>query len=355
MRISYISFESPMTPSGVGKKMKEQTSHWIRQGHEVCHIVLGEQQPQGDVASQVRYPVRKLVASQFLSASVYQKSIRNELKSFDPDIVYIRPTIWWPGLYSAIKGFRIIEEVNTDLGPEIDASERYKVIKKTMYRIGLLFEPKHICGSVFTTYELQMRLSRGQPSCVIGNGIDFSVGSRDDRPRDASPNLIMVSSSAAQPWQGIDQLLRLATKFPDYRFHLVGPFSNLDVPPNVKLHGPKSHEQLHELYKRMDFGIGVLALHRQALSEACPLKVREYAVNGLPTIGGCLDTDLSGASYYLNVGDLRLDFDEKIENIRSFVNAWHGKPFPFEDARKRLSNELKEAARTAFFRKVAQA
>jgi len=354
MRIAYVSFESPVSAGGVAKKMRAQVQQWMAQGHSVRHIVLGEQQQPG-APDYVRYPVRKAVVAQFASASLYRHAIRKELESFAPEVVYIRPTMWWPGLYTVLNGFKVVEEVNTDMGPEIDAAERHKVIKKVLYRTGLMFEAKHIQASVYTTHELEQRLSKGQMSCVIGNGVDFPTVLRPVRAPSAPPNLVMVSSSANQPWQGIDQLLRLATALPDYRFHLVGPFPDLKAPANMQLHGMMDHRQLAELYDQMDFGIGVLALHNKKLSEACPLKVREYSAHGLPTIGGCRDTDLSGTPYYLDVGDVSSDFDAKLRSIRSFVSEWHGKPFPWEDARQRLDNGIKEQARTSFFEQVVKA
>ena len=354
MRIAYVSFESPVSAGGVAKKMRAQVQQWMAQGHSVRHIVLGEQ-PQPGAPDYLRYPVRRAVVAQFMSASLYRYAIRKELSSFAPDVVYIRPTMWWPGLYTVLNGFRVVEEVNTDMGPEIDAAERHKVIKKALYRTGLVFEAKHIQASVYTTHELEQRLSRGQMSCVIGNGVDFPAVPRPVRAASAPPNLVMVSSSANQPWQGIDQLLRLATALPDYRFHLVGPFPDLKAPANMQLHGMMDHRRLAGLYDQMDFGIGVLALHNKKLSEACPLKVREYSAHGLPTIGGCRDTDLSGAPYYLDVGDMSSDFDAKLLSVRAFVSEWHGKPFPWEDARQRLNNAIKEQARTSFFEQVVKA
>ncbi|PWJ81620.1 glycosyltransferase involved in cell wall biosynthesis [Pseudaminobacter salicylatoxidans] len=346
MRIAYLTFEKPGS-GGVGRKLTLQRRFWEREGHVVRHIVLRAH----DCAEEggVHFPIRKTILSPLFTASLNAGRIREELKQFAPDVVYMRQMLRWPGLHRILKGYPVVEEVNSDINGELRSSGRVGLVKFALHRCGQIFMQGIVSGEVFVTRELKARYGTWHtPSCVISNGAIFPKSLPDKIPVRDAPSLIMVCSSD-QDWHGIDILFDICRNLPEYKFHIVGPFKDCGA-NNILFHGVMNDADLRQLYKKMDFGVAVLALGRKKMTEACPLKVREYVENGLPVIGGYDDTDLGSAPYFLKIDP---ESDDVIAEIRRFVDRWRGKAFPFSDAEKRLSFACKERSRLAFLQKVS--
>src|SRR5690606_35583904 len=98
--------------------------------------------------------------------------------------------------------------------------------------------------------------------------------------------------------------------------------------------------------------IGSLAMHRNSMLEACPLKVREYCAFGLPVILGYRDTDLEGQDFVLNIGNYESNVEDNIEEIRQFVIKWHNKVVNHTITEPILSYKYKEEKRLRFFESI---
>ena len=66
----------------------------------------------------------------------------------------------------------------------------------------------------------------------------------------------------------------------------------LELKDYVIFHGIKEGKELDEIFREADVGVGSLGLHRIGLSEASPLKHREYAVRGLIILHGGEDAEI---------------------------------------------------------------
>ena len=103
-----------------------------------------------------------------------------------------------------------------------------------------------------------------------------------------------------------------------------------------------------------DFGIGPLALHRKGMSEATPLKVRDYLMHGLPILIAHDDTDFPGERpwYVLQIPNSEGTIDESLAAIEAWIAAVAGRRVPRAEVLEHIGIEAKEQARIAFFEDV---
>ncbi len=139
------------------------------------------------------------------------------------------------------------------------------------------------------------------PAGFFPNGIDldtYPATPVDSSALDPSEplQLVMVSTTFS-PWHGLDALLeqiKSSSNLPPFELHLVGRLKPEmekkyhDV-PEFTLHGTLEREQVLNLYRRMHLGVGSLMFSTIGLTQATPLKVREYLAAGLPIVLGYND------------------------------------------------------------------
>ena len=87
--------------------------------------------------------------------------------------------------------------------------------------------------------------------------------------------------------------------------HLVGELSSTDkiiaeMDSRVILHGPKGIEDIRQIASSCWLGLSSFALSRKDMQEACPLKVREYLMMGLPVFGTHKDVFPEAFEFYKN-------------------------------------------------------
>ena len=138
-------------------------------------------------------------------------------------------------------------------------------------------------------YEIKRANLINKPSFIYPNGIRYENISLVDQRSEAVPELLFVANFA--PWHGLDLLLdSVISNAENFKLHIVG-----ELPKSLKsiahsderivLHGKLSHYQIVELSQRCWLGLSSFALWRNKMTQACPLKVREYLMNGLSVYG----------------------------------------------------------------------
>lgn len=355
MRIAYITFERPGPESGVGNKLNLQTSCWRAEGHEVVNFVLNTPSERS-LRDGVEYIYLNDSRKPLVNAALYSGDLSRRLQIFNPDLVYSRQLIWFPGLVKALRGFKLVQEINSDIEIELGLLSGVSgSLKRSLYSIGKEFVEPLVSGLVFVTHELAGRLLLDiKERVVISNGFVFpDKKPLVDKSQNDRPALIFVGSPG-QNWHGIDKVVEMAVRLPEFDFHVVVPGMSGDAPSNLFWYGQVIGSDLENMYRRMDVAIGSLACHRKGLQEACPLKCREYSANGLPIVAGYHDTDLSGASYFLEMGNYEENVHDSISKIRDFVYAWKGRSYPYDDARARLDAVAKERMRLSFFQEIVR-
>lgn len=128
---------------------------------------------------------------------------------------------------------------------------------------------------------------------IYPNGIKFDEGTVVDR-RGEVPELLFVAGGFA-PWHGLDLLLdSIEQSDAEFKLHLVGNvhepnLSRATKDSRIVVHGRRSSEEIRVLAETCWLGLSSFGLHRQNMTEACTLKVREYLMMGLPVYAGHRD------------------------------------------------------------------
>ncbi|AMD45212.1 glycosyltransferase family 4 protein [Bordetella holmesii] len=348
MRIAYLTFEIPGDRSGVAKKIAAQADAWRRLGHHVQHFVLAPAESVDSpnvsriLSSGVRPPI--------LAAALSGRSIGKALSQWQPDIVYLRQMLWWPGAIRAISVAPLVIEYNSIARNEYRRSAPTKYLIECMSRKRF---PRAASGLVAVTQELvdDVPAVGHALRTVISNGYDFGRVVPRTPPSNQRPQLLLVGSPG-QDWHGVDKVIRMAVLLPEFDFHLVVPGLAQSGPANVHFHGGLYGEALAQRYAQTDVALGTLALLRKGMRQAAPLKTREYLAYGLPVIAGYEDADLRGAPYWLDIGNTESKVEDAVQAMRDFVLHWQGRILDRADARRRLDYAVKEVERLAFFEQV---
>jgi hypothetical protein len=160
---------------------------------------------------------------------------------------------------------------------------------------------------------------------------------------------LVFVGGGGEPWQGVDKVLELAQRRPDWQFDLVGQLDASDVQPNVRLHGRLERDRLLEILASADVGLGTLALHRKSLFESSPLKLREYVAVGLPVVYGHVDPDIDLLGpLALRIANTPTNVIDELDRISTFVEAARGRRIA-RSLLKDVALPAKEAERLRLF------
>lgn len=197
-------------------------------------------------------------------------------------------------------------------------------------RIGLA----KVAGIIGVTRELvemeALKAGRAEmPRFVFPNGVTVADGTVPARVYHRSEPLRIVFAAARyQPWQGLERLiagLKTYTGAVPVHVRLAGHLSEDQVDavrllgecPNRKIEavGLLDRDGLNAQYAWSHLGIAALSIYKNRMSEACPLKVREYAAQGLPFAYAFDDPDLPKDWPYalkLPADDSPVDFEDLV-------------------------------------------
>lgn len=150
-------------------------------------------------------------------------------------------------------------------------------------------------------YELGRAGCPQKKSYVYPNGIVFKDLPLEDKRSQDVPELLFVANFA--PWHGLDILLKEVAKSQDnFILHLVGKVPDdlmaLTKDPRIQVHGAMNQQQIIALSAQCWVGLSSFALKRNEMKQACPLKVREYLMLGLPVYGDYQDVFYDDFRYF---------------------------------------------------------
>lgn len=362
MKILYFTDVNVDRISGVLNKINSQIEYWVQHHCEVCFISLenyksGEKILLTESVKDVRifkspYLNRFLGEGAkygFLNKIVNTIRLRNEIKKLKPDVIYIREMLPFPCMSMVFpKSIPVILESNTLLKEEL---KLYKSAAKMIYK---LFSKKlyRRCNAVVgVTNEIRDQFKEViQKRITISNGIDLERF-KHFVPKDNGAIDIVFVGSPDQPWHGVDKYYKMAKELPEFNFHLIGPTIDNNL-PNLFVHGYLDSKRLFEVYKIMNIAVGSLAIHRNNMKEACPLKVREYLGLGLPIIIGYDDVELMGKDYVLALAPVEDSIASNVDRIRTFIIKNHNNRVDRSDIEPIISSSVKEKERLVFFKEI---
>lgn len=352
MRVAYVVGWPEGPSSGPFKKISAQTAAWAAEGVDVGLFVLTIDRYAADWRA---LPAAREVStrSSALRVPMQKEALIAAARRWQPDVIYHRWSLTYPGLVRAARTGKVVLEVNTDDVAEYDLMTPLKGRVNRLTRGVVL---RSVAGVAYVTAELAAapRFARyARPGIVMANGIDLDAVESTPPPANARPRLLFIGQPNC-PWHGLDKLAELARLEPAWDFDVVGPpaADAGDPPPNIVFHGLLAAADYARLLARADIGVGTLALHRKSLEEASPLKVREYLAAGLPVINGYVDTDFPGATdFVLTLPNTEENLLQNHERIADFVRAWKGRRVPRERI-EHVDHRAKERRRLAFFRSL---
>jgi len=242
-------------------------------------------------------------------------------------------TFFWLNIFLFLihRYIKLYVEVNSKIRDELKLSHDIFLLfnnigEKLIYRSADL---------VFAiTPEIAHYVNNIEPNCqvkVIGNGYDppddiyNDVHSKEvDFPEvlrkcEGKKKFIWVGTPS--PWHGLDKILNIIHQIDNSCLFLVGDIikiNQLNIPSEllhsnkIYLLGKKPPHEIKILYSYCDFAFGSFGLEIENMTEACPLKVREYLYHGLPVIIGSKDPQLDHLPF--------IHIYNNMENLLKFIN-----------------------------------
>jgi len=340
MKVAYVAIGGEGFRSGIMKKILQTVSIWRQLGHNVT-LVMGCRRfsPKWlDYESRNFKDVDSIIFA--WKSKVHRVAVEFQiiqyLRKLELDFIYLRNLVPTPALLALPSAAPVILEINTE---EFYEYPRTFPLRGFYYRLIARWMLSRASGFVAVSKEIadSPNYSRYQkPTVVIANGATISEDKILPPSGNAHPRFVCMFDTE-WPWVGIDKLRFLALAMPDSKIDIVGPLDpskyGLDGIPNVIIHGKIGDPDiLREVLKQADVGISTLALHRINMSEASPLKSRDYLSYGLPVIAGYKDTDFPyGAPFILQLPNTEDNVKTNIKAIREFAYKWVNRRLTQED------------------------
>jgi glycosyltransferase involved in cell wall biosynthesis len=356
MKIAYVCYWFLLERDGVANKITAQVRQWRELGHDAEVFCL--QRTFGETRGS-RSDWRTVRFSGLRGRYTATSELAEAVERWRPDAVYLRYDLFLPPLLPLLRRRPTVIELNTVDSQEAKLRRRNRRLARVYNAANRHALLRRARGLVCVTHEVAeapdyafVRASR----IVIANGVDFDVV-RPLPPAGASRPRVAFLGSAGQVWHGIDKLVSLAEQLPEIEFDVVGyddaqleASARRALPANVTAHGVLGREQYEPVLAACDAAIGTLALHRKRMTEACPLKVREYLGYGVPALIAYDDTDLRGvdAWWLKRIPNTEDNVDRTAAEIGEWIVSVRGRRVPRDDVAPLVSTQAKEPARVAF-------
>jgi glycosyltransferase involved in cell wall biosynthesis len=359
MRIAYVSLHWPRTrDSGVGKKIQSQLAAWNARGHDArlfMHTAWHEPQSELIEAEYFFYQASGKVITE-LNRITAMKRVLEAIRKFQPDLIYLRYSIYVYPAHRLMAIAPVVEEINTnDLTQHEGLGGAYSLYNRLTRGIFL----RRVRGLVTVSRELAASPAfsiHRKPTRVIANGCHLDEFPPLPAPSNEVPRLVFIGNPG-YTWHGVDKLVDLASRCPDLCIDIVG-YDKLPefepLPANVTLHGYLSRDKYQQVLAGADAAISSLALHRVPLEEASPLKSRECLAFGLPLVVAYADTDLDEAAcdFLLKIPNKEDNIQTHAQSIREFAYRMCGRRADRDLLKQYIDADHKEAMRLSFFEEL---
>ncbi|GGX19487.1 glycosyltransferase [Aquimarina muelleri] len=375
MKIAYVCVLDLDKYEGVSKKIFSQVNQWIEYGHNVrlfCKINSINKIEKSSLSKlknqnvsfffNDRSNTKNIISNWLGNESIYDE-IYKSLIDFNPDIVYYRSSFTLPFFLKINKNFKSVVEINTIEKKEykILAKDSLSYFLKYLYfLLTIKMKFNNVNGFVAVTTEIANELERdflNIKTFVVPNSIDLENKERyHNVDTDGHPNAVFLGTPNL-PWHGLDIILELAKKIPSIKFHIIG-FKSIEIEKeidNVITYGYLNKKEYSKVLEKCDFAIGSLAMYRNHMNEACPLKIREYLAFGLPIIISFKETAFELSNYpdwVLRLPNNRKEIIDSHEKIKAFAHKFKGKKIPIDEVYTYISTEIVENKRLNFFNNI---
>ncbi|MGS2762732.1 glycosyltransferase [Sinomicrobium sp. M5D2P9] len=374
MKVAYLLPINIEKYGGILNKVESQVSAWLKQGAQVKIFLITPNKGYSIHDTTLKnfyekniieiYYVREIgpIPVDFLKDWLRMKSVftkvLDDLKKFQPDIVYTRNTHYQPFYRKVGKENNLIVEVNTDMYSEyrVQSSQNFRYFLRYVY---FLFTNNlamnEVSGIASVTYEIAKRYKK-LPVEVFPNSINISK--YEECRAEEKEQRILFIGSPGMPWHGVDILIDLAAKMPEVQFDIIGisetEFSS-GFSDNVNFYGYLKKTEYLPLFKRATATIASLAFYRNKMEEACPLKVREYMACCKPVILPYKDTAFERKGYpewVLRLENKESGILEAVEKVRAFLVKCQDFTITHDDVKEYIDVDYIEKERMSFFKAI---
>ncbi len=354
MKIAYLIDYDLNANSGVIQKIKQQAFQWRQRGHRV-YFVSPKTMSIYDADQNIIFQ-EKLLAVKFGRVGTAINLLYNSYYAYklfekiEVDLIYMRYRLYMPFINNIFKSHKVVMEINSDDTLEYKLHSQLTNMYNKLTRALFL---KNMDAFVSVSYELKKKFEYlNKPIEVIANGIDTTEYHVVPGDTNKVPVLVFIGTPK-QSWHGLDKIKMMAEYFKKYQFYIIG--TNGEDSQNIQYFGYLSEEDSIKIINQCDIGIGTLSLYKKGLTEASPLKTRQYLACGLPLIYAYNDTDIpDDVEFGLKLENSEENLDYK--KIEKFVQGvFNNKSISLEArefAEEILDYDKKEEVRLSFFRRV---
>lgn len=341
--------------SGVRRLILDQAAAWSRRpGLTVGLFVRCE---AGAEAAWRHEPNVVAVASSSLGMPgrfVARELLSVRVALWRPDVIYLRHSTISPSILALASAYPTVVGGDLDDLDELAIRSRLRFWYMRFTRDRLLRRARRL---MVVTDEIARHPSIatiGRPVDVFPNTIDVNAYPVLPPAHNASSRLVFIGAPGL-PWAGVDKVARLAQRFPEWRFDVIGSDASelAGAPANIRAYGQLTREQYLPILAEADVAIGPLALHRKSLNETSALKVAEYLACGIPVILATRETAFpDGAPFLLTIPNVEDNVEIAADAIAAFVADWRGRRVP-RDSVAAIDVDVVEPQRIELVRREA--
>ncbi|MDR6553877.1 glycosyltransferase [Paenibacillus qinlingensis] len=354
MKLAYLIHWNEGPESGVFKKICSQVNEWRKMGNEIKLFIFTN---RSNIDWSLHCDQIEVILQQYdgwRSRLTRFRTLVTQIEQWNPDTIYHRFDLYYPHLNRLLRKYPSVLEINSNDLTEMRSLLGVRYWYHLLTRTRALKVSK---GFVFVTKELSEKkhYSRYVKSkIIIGNGIELEKYPPSINTENKSIRLVFIGS-AGQTWHGIDKIILLAKRQPNWQFDMIGTdVIKQEIPSNMIFHGKLTRDQYQPIIQQADIAIGTLALHRKNMKEASPLKVREYLAYGIPVIVGYHDTDFQdNPPFILELPNEANNIVPYLDKITEFSTYWAGKRVSREWV-QHLDTKQKEAIRISYMTSIVE-
>ena len=329
--------------SGVNKKIFSQVKTLNEMGIDANLILIGDTSKiKLAVPYIIKEPITNIESKSLITRLYKSRKIANiigdRIRNIDAsDILYIRYPIFIAFcpivFFKPFRKCKLIFEFNSLTSKEyLLMHEYFYLFFELFFGMFIRYQADGGIGvtNEITNYQRKKIGSRNTSFVTIANGIDVdSIHLRAPPDSMNDFNFTMICVASFSPWHGLDRLIHGIAQYKGKYFiklHIVGEGSEINNLKNlcekkaiinhVIFHGFLSGATLDKLFDVSHIAIGILGTRRQNLSEASPLKNREYCSRGIPFISDVRDPDFSSDFPYC----LYITPDESIIDVERIIS-----------------------------------
>jgi glycosyltransferase involved in cell wall biosynthesis len=319
VKVLYVSAVRLASRTGDAEHVIAVCRQMARQGDEVNLVAVGGTETTPDESGLRIHaePAGRSAVGMITRVAARARRLVRELR---PDIVYVRPfPLDWLFLLRRLRhdGPPYVCELNTVIAAEYRS--KGQPLKGWIYEWFYALSIRNALGIVAVTDEIGAWANRisgvRKPILIAGNGVDpdrirlpvaeerATVRAQLSVPADT---LVLAMVGFGRPWHGADRAIAMLTYLgANVQLWLIGaePSASaraaamaraLRVDGRLRVFPRLESAGLAELLAAADVGLGPLALDRNLMVEAQPIKVRHYLASGLPVLYNYVDPKLHG-------------------------------------------------------------